>query len=81
MKNLAHLRELAQALACRDKLRIKITLESGRVLAGTYDPLFKTVSVGGSTFPEGEINAWMKLGWGSAVSSVVSNNEKEERDV
>ena len=62
-------RDMAGALAKREKVSIEITLKSGRVLSGLYDPLFKTVTIGGMTFPQSELSTWTKLCWGSPAKS------------
>lgn len=71
---LLHFRELARALSERPKVRVEITLKNERVLSALYDPMFKTFTIGGSTFPGRELSTWTKLGWGSEVSSITSKN-------
>ncbi len=58
-------RTLASDLETRDRCPITIELKNGRVLNATYDPFFKTITLGGTTFPESELSTWTKLCWGS----------------
>lgn len=67
---LSQYRQLSHSLSTREKLQIEIHLESDRVLSALYDPLFHTVTIGGSTFPEGELSFWTKLCWGSAPKKI-----------
>jgi len=77
MKTLSHLRELAQVLNNRERVKIEITLASGRIISASYDPLFKTVTTGGATFPDRELNTWTKVLYGSETVRITSKNEKE----
>ncbi len=60
----------AAELAKRDKTEIWITLKDGRVLSGLYDPMFKTIILGGATFPDAERNLWVRLFYGSTITSI-----------
>jgi hypothetical protein len=71
---LAQFRNMAGALAKREKVAIDITLKNGRALSGLYDPLFKTVTIGGMTFPKSELNTWTRLCWGSVPESIATKN-------
>ncbi len=62
---LQHFRDLAETLSTRTKHAITIELKNGRLLHAFYDPLFQTVTLGGSTFPVKELSFWTKLCWGS----------------
>jgi hypothetical protein len=68
---LDHFRSLSSILATREKAAISIELKSGKVLNGLYDPLFKTVTIGGMTFPEKELSTWTRLCWGSPATKIV----------
>ena len=67
---LSEIRKRADALDKRQRLDVTIGTDKGTV-AGTYDPMFKTVTVKGATFPEREITVWMKLFFGVKVHSIV----------
>jgi len=71
-------RELARALSERPKVKVEITLKNERVLSALYDPMFKTFTIGGSTFPGQELSTWTKLGWGSEVSSIIAKTFNDE---
>ena len=77
MENLPYFRELAQALNTRERLKIEITFASSRIVSASYDPLFKTVTAGGATFPAQELNTWTKVLYGSQAVRITSKNEKE----
>ena len=77
MNYLSHFREVAQALSTREKIKIEITLASGRIVPASYDPLFKTVAAGGATFPAQELNTWTKVLCGSHAVRITSKTEKE----
>jgi hypothetical protein len=66
---LDHFRQLADELAKRKVLNLAIQTDRGTV-RGTYDPLFKTVKVGGLTVPESEIHVWMKAAYGCKVQKI-----------
>jgi hypothetical protein len=72
MKILSQFQNMAQALSQRTKIPIAVELKNGRILNAVYDPLFKTVTIGGATFPETELNIMTKLCWGSTVAKAVS---------
>jgi hypothetical protein len=56
---------LAAELAKRPRRDITITLKDGRQIEGKYDPLFKTITVGGATFPATERDKWLRAFYGS----------------
>jgi hypothetical protein len=68
---LNHFRNLASDLSKRPREEISIELKSGTVLSAKYDPVFGTITLGGTTFPAGEVNVWTKLGWGSEAKKIV----------
>jgi hypothetical protein len=67
---LTHFRTLAGGLSKGEKVAIDITLRSERVLQAHYDPLFKTITLGGMTFPVSELHIRTKLCWGSEPQSI-----------
>lgn len=67
---LEHFRTLASILEKRQKVEMEIHLSTGRVLSGLFDPLFKTITVGNATFPETEINTWVRLFYGARVTMI-----------
>ena len=71
---LMRFRELGDALLTRPKVEIEITLKNDRVLSALYDPLFRTVTIGGMTIPAGEVSLWTKLSWGSEVATIIAKN-------
>jgi len=77
MDYLPYFRELAQVLNNRERVRIEITLASGEIVPASYDPLFKTVTMNGATFPDRELGTWTKLLYGSHAVRITSKNEKE----
>ena len=77
MNYLSHFREFAQALSARERLKIEIALASGRIVPASYDPLFKTVTADGATFPAQELSTWTKVLYGSQTVRITSKNEKE----
>jgi hypothetical protein len=36
-----------------------------------FDPMFKTIQVGGMTVPESEISFWMKAAHGATVKKII----------
>jgi len=68
---LTYFRIMSEALGKRDREDITIELKSGSVLNATYDPLFKSVIIAGTTFPADELSHWTKLFWGSEAVRVV----------
>lgn len=71
---LSHFRTLAGGLSRRQKVAIEITLKNNRTLRALYDPLFKTITLGGMTFPAAELSTWTKLCWGSVPQGIVTKN-------
>lgn len=71
-------RELGKALAERPKVKIEITLKNDRVLSARYDPIFRTITIGGMTFPAGELSLWTKLSWGSEVATIIAKDSDGE---
>jgi hypothetical protein len=67
---LTHFRQLADTLATGERVNITITLQNGRELKAKLDPMFKTITIGGMTFPESELSTWTRLGWGSPAMGV-----------
>ena len=59
----------------RAKVEITIELKSGTVLKAQYDRLFKSIVLGGITFPASELSQWTKLCWCSEVVKVVEKLE------
>ena len=68
---LAGLGYAAAELAQRNKVEMHIRLKDRRVLKGLYDSLFKTVTVGGATFPDSACTLWIKLFYGSDIVAIV----------
>ena len=73
MKSLSLFRDMAQALSNRKRVPLVVTLTTGRILEAFYDPLFKTVTIDGNTFPEGEVSTWTRLLYGAPVQSITSH--------
>jgi hypothetical protein len=65
MFRLGGMQTLAAELAKRPRHDITITLADGRQISGVYDPLFKTITVGGATFPATERDKWLRAFYGS----------------
>ena len=72
---LKQFRTIASDLSKREREDITIELKSGRVLHAKYDPMFKSVIIAGTTFPEKELSLWTKLFWGSETVKVVKKLE------
>jgi hypothetical protein len=68
---LKYFRIMSEALGKRDREEITIELKSGSVLNATYDPLFKSVIIAGTSFPADELSRWTKMFWGSEAVKVV----------
>jgi hypothetical protein len=62
---LNHFRHLAEGLASRERVGYTVTLANGKEVKALYDPLFKAFTMGGMTFPVGELATWAKLCWGA----------------
>ncbi len=82
---LQHFRDMAETLEARSKQSITIELKNGRMLHAVYDPLFQTVTLGGSTFPVKELAFWTKACWGSKphcvfqrITPALQETNKEE---
>lgn len=73
--NLNDLRDMSAALSQRERISITIELRNGRVLSAKYDPLLKTVTIGGATFPEGELGVWTRLCWGAKPLRIIKKSE------
>lgn len=71
-------RELGKALSERPRVKIEITLKNDRVLSAFYDPMFRTITIGGMTFPTGELSLWTKLARGSEVATIIANDSDGE---
>lgn len=71
---LSRFRELGGALSERPRVKVEITLKSDRMLSALYDPLFRTVTIGGMTVPAAELSVWTKLSWGSGVAKITAKN-------
>ena len=61
----------AAELAKRGKIDITIRLKDGRTLPALYDPMFRTISVNGATFPDRERNLWVRLFYGCEIASII----------
>lgn len=72
---LNHFRDLAEGLSQRPRINITIILKNDRQLKATFDPMFKTVTIGGMTFPERELSTWTKLCWGSTAARIIKPAE------
>ena len=66
---LQHFRDLEADLSKREQIEIGIVTDKGTV-TGTYDPLFKTVSVGGLTVPDKELRFWLHAAYGANLQSI-----------
>jgi hypothetical protein len=66
---LQQFRDLADALSKREKIEIGIVTDKG-TLTGVYDPVFKTVSVGGFTVPDKELRFWLHSAYGAKLVSI-----------
>jgi hypothetical protein len=66
---------LAAELAKRPRHDITITLKDGRQIAGVYDPLFRTITAAGATFPEREREKWILAFCGSELASIDKGGE------
>jgi hypothetical protein len=75
---LRHFRTLAGGLSRREKVAIEITLKNNRTLQALYDPLFKTITLGGMTFPSTELNTWTKLCWESLPQSIIAPHGRHQ---
>lgn len=71
---LEHFRTLAAGLEKRQRTAVRIYLSNGNVLEALFDPMFRTVTIGGSTFPEGEMATWIKLLFNSKIVKIGKNN-------
>jgi hypothetical protein len=73
---LSHFRDLAASLSDRQRIPIDIVLKDDRSLSATYDPLFRTVTVGAGTFPESELNKWIRAFYRADVLSIQSKDSQ-----
>jgi len=71
-------RSMAYDLPKGETVEITIQLRNGTLLKATFDPLFKTVTLGGFVIPWRDLPRWTKMAWGSQPVRVV---EKLDRPV
>jgi hypothetical protein len=72
---LNHFRHLAEGLASRERVGYTVTLANGKEVKALYDPLFKTITMGGMTFPAGELATWTRLVFGSRLVSITEEEK------
>jgi hypothetical protein len=72
---ISHFRRLASDLNKRRKTRATIILSTGSELKALYDPLFKTFTIGGMTFPAEELSIWTKIYWRALPVEVIIEEE------
>lgn len=72
---LDHYRQLAGGLVCRERVGFTFTLANGKEMKAVYDPLFKTFTMGGMTFPAKELAVWIKLVFGSLPVIIKTRDE------
>jgi hypothetical protein len=66
---------VADGLAARERISLTITRSDGREVKALYDPLFKTITMGGMTFPAGELATWTRLVFGSRLVSITEEEK------
>ena len=75
---LEQFRQLAGVLADRKMVDVAIQTDKGTV-RGIFDPLFKTVKVGGLTVPDRELAFWLKATYGCKVEKIKVITEEVAR--
>ena len=77
---LSGFREAAAKLAKREKIDVWTRLKDGRILTGLYDPMFRTITLEGVTFPYSECNLWVRLFYGCEIAAIKKGDTRGNRN-